>query len=205
MKTLKVEAVYPMAYETIRRSGRLRRGEAGDPRGPWRPRRPRVAQDAPELDRVVSVVTICAKRHALFGLTLPVVSTRSGRGPRFVVVQLPDGRTRSLLRSITDLEMEHSSAGQDSPEQSLRVSVRTLLPLARLLAARSPSQEGTGDDGADRSGPAVQLGADARAPRHDEAPASGVAEPPASHSGPTCLDAGRDGSAHGGGRYQGAR
>ncbi len=131
----------------------------------------RVAQDAPELERVVSVVTVCAKRHALFGLTLPVVSTRSGRGPRFVVVLLSDGRTRSLLRSITDLEMEHSPAGQDPPEQSLRVSVRTLLPLARLLAARSPSQEGTGDDGADGSGPAVQLGAAARAPRHHEATA----------------------------------
>ena len=106
----------------------------------------------PDLDRVVSEVTVCARRHAPFGLTLPVVSRRSGRGPRFIVVQLPDGRTRSLLRSITDLEMEHSPAGADSPEQTLCVSVRTLLPLARLLAARSPSREGTGDDGADRSG-----------------------------------------------------
>ena len=33
--------------------------------------------DASKLERVVSEVRVCESSHALFGLTLPVVSTRS--------------------------------------------------------------------------------------------------------------------------------
>lgn len=154
---------------------------------------------------MVSEVTVCARDHALFGRTFPVVSCRSGRGPRFIVVQLPDGRRRSVLRSITDLEMEHSPAGRDSSEQSLRVSVRTLLPLARLLAARSPSQEGTDDDGADRSCSSVQPEVAAEIAYDDEATTSDVAKPVAGGSGPTGLDAGGDGTTCSGGRRRGTR
>jgi hypothetical protein len=109
------------------------RGDRG-----WRPRwwDHRLRQDAPIVDGVVSRVRIVARRHALFGQVLPVVALRSGRGPRFVVVRLPDGRRRSILRSITDLGSEPFPEGRDSVDQSLRVSVRTLLPLARILAAR---------------------------------------------------------------------
>lgn len=138
--------------------------------------------------------------HALFGRTFPVLACRSGRGPRFIVLQLPDGRRRSVLRSITDLEMEHSQAGGGSPEQSLRVSVRTLLPLARLLAARSPSQEGTDDDGADRSRSSVQPGAAAEIACRDGASTADLAKPVAGRSGPAGLDAGGDGATCGGGR-----
>ena len=61
------------------------------------------------------------------------------------MVRLPDGRRRSISRSITDLGSEPIPEGRDSVDQSLRVSVRTLLPLARLLAARPPSAEGVCD------------------------------------------------------------
>jgi hypothetical protein len=106
---------------------------------------PRLGQDAPIVDGVVSQVRIVSRRHALFGQTLPVVALRSGRGPRFVVVRLLDGRQRSIPRSITDLGSEPFPEGRDSVDQSLRVSVRTLLPLARLLAARPSSAEGICD------------------------------------------------------------
>jgi hypothetical protein len=105
----------------------------------------RSRQDAPIVDGVVSHVRIVSRRHALFGQVLPVVALRSGRGPRFVVVRLPDGRRRSILRSITDLGSEPFPEGRDSVDQSLRVSVRTLLPLARILAARPLSAEGICD------------------------------------------------------------
>jgi len=62
-----------------------------------------------------------------------------------MVVRLPDGRRRSILRSITDLGSEPFPEGRDSVDQSLRVSVRTLLPLARILAARPLSAEGICD------------------------------------------------------------
>jgi hypothetical protein len=108
---------------------------------------------APVVDGLVSQVRIVSARHPLFGQTFPVIAERSSRGPRFLVVRLPDGRKRSLLRSITDLEggAEPFPNGHDSVEESLRVSVRTLLPLAHFLASRSASVEGSGNDHASSS------------------------------------------------------
>ncbi len=73
---------------------------------------------------------------------------RSARGPKFVLVRLPDGRRRSIPRSITDLAKEPFQNRHDSIEESLRVSVRTLLPLAHFLAARPSALEGNGDESA---------------------------------------------------------
>ena len=63
------------------------------------------------------------------------------------MVRLPDGRRRSIPRSITDLAGELFPKGpNDSIEESLRISVRTLLPLAHIVTARSSSLEETGDE-----------------------------------------------------------
>jgi hypothetical protein len=62
-----------------------------------------------------------------------------------VMVRLPDGRSRSIPRSITDLGVEPSAGTTDSNEDALRISVRTLLPLAYFLTARSSSLEEIGD------------------------------------------------------------
>ena len=62
------------------------------------------------------------------------------------MVLLPDGRRRSIPRSITDLAVEPFGESHDSIEESLRVSVRTLLPLARFLTVRSSSFEEIGDE-----------------------------------------------------------
>jgi len=41
-------------------------------------------------------------RHALFGNRFAVLSERSGRGPAYLVVELPDGRRRSIRITSTD-------------------------------------------------------------------------------------------------------
>jgi hypothetical protein len=62
------------------------------------------------------------------------------------MVRLPDGRRRSIPRSITNLAAEPFTQVNDSIEESLRISVRTLLPLAHFLTARSTSLEEIGDE-----------------------------------------------------------
>jgi hypothetical protein len=93
-------------------------------------------QAAPILDGLVSHVTITDPHHALCGQLLPLVSLHSARGPAYIVVALPDGRRRSLRGASTDL----AGAAIASPAASLcdgpRVSVGTLLPLARHIVAR---------------------------------------------------------------------
>src|SRR5580658_6645807 len=89
---------------------------------------------------------VTGARHGLFGQVLPIVGLRSARGPKFVMVRLPDGRRRSIPRSITNLAAEPFTQVNDSIEESLRISVRTLLPLAYFLTARSTSLEEIGDE-----------------------------------------------------------
>ncbi|WP_446721537.1 DUF5372 family protein [Methylobacterium sp. DCY52] len=81
----------------------------------------------------MSHVTVTEPRHALYGQRLPVLTIRSGRGPTFLVVALPDGRRRSIRRASTDLAREPTR--DDSAAQPSRVSARTLLPLAHHLSA----------------------------------------------------------------------
>ncbi|MGA0565689.1 hypothetical protein ACO2RV_25065, partial [Ancylobacter sp. VNQ12] len=95
---------------------------------------PRTLQDTLIVDRLVSEVTITDPHHALCGQRLTLVPMRSARGPAFVVVELPDGRRRSIRRSVTDLGSAKSCIPAPAPEL-LRVSVRTLVPLARHLTA----------------------------------------------------------------------
>ena len=79
---------------------------------------PRTSQDTPIFDRVVSQVTITDPRHFLFGLRLAVLAERSGRGPCYVVVELPDGRKRSVRNAATDLvAASRPSRAQSAPDQ----------------------------------------------------------------------------------------
>jgi hypothetical protein len=64
---------------------------------------------------------------------LPLVPVRSARGPAYIVVELPDGRRRSLRRSVTDLAGV-AEATPSAAREAPRISARTLLPLARHLA-----------------------------------------------------------------------
>jgi hypothetical protein len=64
---------------------------------------------------------------------LLLVPVRSARGPAYIVVELMDGRRRSLRRSVTDLAGMAEATPSVVPAAS-RISARTLLPLARHLA-----------------------------------------------------------------------
>ena len=80
----------------------------------------------------MSEVTITDPQHSLFGQRLALTNERSGRGPAYVVVRLPDGRRRSIRISATDLNA--SDCLGRTPAASLpRISVRILIPLAQHL------------------------------------------------------------------------
>jgi hypothetical protein len=79
-------------------------------------------------------VTVTARRHPLCGQRLPLIPIRSARGPGYVVVELADGRRRSIPRSATDLACPVDTKPKVDREAP-RISARTLLPLARHVAA----------------------------------------------------------------------
>ena len=88
---------------------------------------------------MIPEVTIIDPHHPLRGERLKVLSLTCARGAGFIAVRLADGRRRLVRRAATDLDRP-ATAEPEAP----RISVRTLLPLARhvrrMLAA---SQEGT--------------------------------------------------------------
>jgi hypothetical protein len=94
----------------------------------------RTLQSATILDRVVSHVTVTDPRHSLFGSKLAVLPERSARGPTYIVVQLSDGRRRSIRVSSTDLG-EPPIASDSKGSAVSRISLRTLIPLTRHLNA----------------------------------------------------------------------
>src|SRR5215211_2620769 len=92
----------------------------------------RTRQAAVIVDGVVSHITVTDPHHALSGQRLPLVSLYSARGPAFVVIELGDGRRRSIRRSATDLGTPSSDASLRASDLP-RISARILLPLARHL------------------------------------------------------------------------
>jgi len=81
----------------------------------------------------VSHVTITDPHHFLFGHRLEVLKERSGRGPAYVVVALPDGRPRAVRIASTDLA-ETIASGPNAADLP-RISARTLIPLMQHLSA----------------------------------------------------------------------
>ena len=149
------------------------------------PRRRRISETAAVSDRLVVRVCVTDPQHALFGQRFDL-SPGSGHRPGWVSVLLADGRRRWLRRVATDLDF----ACEASSNHALpRVSVRTLLPLARYVQALlcNPSKTADGsppsDDrpgfGSSPSGPAGGAGAEgvAEADSDDAAPA-GTADSP---------------------------
>jgi hypothetical protein len=139
----------------------------------------------------VSHVTVTDPHHALSGQRLPLVSLHSARGPAYVVVALPDGRRRSLRRAITDLAGAEGALppASISSRNDLRISARTLLPLARHIVAglAAPVEEVTCDD---RSPPAA-----ASASRHSTRIAAALAEPAARDANADCSSSRRPAAA----------
>ena len=127
--------------------------------------RRRISQGATASDRLVVRVRVTDPRHALFGQRFDL-SRLSEPRPGWVSVLLADGRRRWLPRTATDLDL----ACGTMPNHALpRVSVRTLLPLARYVEAllcNSPkTTDGAppsdrGDFGSGSWGPTAGAGAE---------------------------------------------
>jgi hypothetical protein len=141
-------AAAAMTGLSARSDGRGERCGRGSRHRAWDRQAP---QSAVILDGLMSHVTVTDPHHALSGQQLSLVSLRSARGPAYIVVALPDGRRRSLRRSSTDLAGP-AGAPPIAPvillHNGFRISVGTLLPLARHIVARlaAPVEEVTRDD-----------------------------------------------------------
>jgi hypothetical protein len=87
--------------------------------------------------------------HPLYGKCFPVSDRRSGRGPRLIVIRLPDGRERGISRSATAPTSASDDVAAAVPSRGLHISVRTLLPLANhvraVLASRNADLKGGGE------------------------------------------------------------
>jgi hypothetical protein len=133
-------------------------------------------QTATVIERVITQVTITSPQHPLFGHTFPIVSLQSPRHREHIIVELADGRRRSIPRAATDLQASSSTGPQ--PEKPLpKVSVRTLLPLARYLRAMLTLSEEVSDE---NTAPTVNS-ADANDPAH----LAGIVAPRTSSTGQT--------------------
>lgn len=114
------------------------------PRRSLRPRLPpglanQTQRDTPLLDKVCGEVTIIDPTHALYGQTLLLLPVRIHRKPLHVMVLLPSGRRHMVPRAATNLERPE---GTDSPAAPLpSISVRTILPLARLVQQLKQAKE----------------------------------------------------------------
>ena len=85
--------------------------------------------------RLVSHVTITDPHHFLFGSRLPVLPGRSGRGPAYLVLELPDGRRRSVRIASTDFAQATSTTQFKATPNLPRISARMLIPLMQHLSA----------------------------------------------------------------------
>jgi hypothetical protein len=96
-------------------------------------------QETPLLDRVCGEVTVTDPAHPLYGQTLPQLPMRVKHHPLQVMVLLPSGRRHLVPRAATNLEHPEKAV---SPAVPLPViSVRTILPLARLVQQLKQAKE----------------------------------------------------------------
>jgi hypothetical protein len=127
----------------------------------------RTFEDTTTLDRRVAQVRVVDPHHPLYGKCFPISDRRSGRGPRLIVIRLPDGRERGISRSVTaPISASDDLAAAAAPSRQVHISVRTLLPLANhvraVLASRHADLEGGG--GRDLDQMAAKQAGDAATP-----------------------------------------
>jgi hypothetical protein len=88
----------------------------------------RIHRAAPQSNELSHQITIIDPHHPLYGQTFPVLRARSSRPNSGLVVILPNGHTRTVSRSATDLDQPPA---ERSPLPV--ISAFTLLPLARYV------------------------------------------------------------------------
>jgi hypothetical protein len=96
-------------------------------------------QDTPLLDKICGEITVTDPAHPLYGRTLPQLPVRIKRSTPHVMVLLPSGRRHMVPRAATNLECPGEAAAPASPLPS--ISVRTILPLARLVQQLKQAKE----------------------------------------------------------------
>ena len=96
-------------------------------------------QETPLLDKVCGEVTVTDPAHPLYGQTLPLLPVRINRSAPHVMVLLPSGRRHAVPRAATNLEHPGEAVAPASPLPS--ISVRTILPLARLVQQLKQAKE----------------------------------------------------------------
>lgn len=96
-------------------------------------------RDTPLLERVLDIVTITDPTHPLYGQTLPRLPVRTHRSTPHVMVLLPTGRRHTIPRAVTNLECPVEVVSHSSPLPA--ISVRTILPLARLVQQLKQAKE----------------------------------------------------------------
>jgi Family of unknown function (DUF5372) len=95
--------------------------------------------DTPLLDKVCGEVTVTDPAHPLYGQTLPLLPVRIHRKPQHVMVLLPSGRRHMVPREATNLERPEGAIPPAAPLPV--ISVRTILPLARLVQQFKQAKE----------------------------------------------------------------
>ncbi len=96
-------------------------------------------QDTPLLDKVCGEVTVTDPAHPLYRQTLPLLPVRINRIPLHVMVLLPSGRRHMVPRAATNLE--RSAEAPVSASSLPSISIRTILPLARLVQQLKQAKE----------------------------------------------------------------
>jgi len=100
--------------------------------------------NATQLGGIIRKVTIIARSHPLYGRRVAVVCEGSPGGKEFLTVELANGQRRSIASTDT----EFASEGKNEKEESglLRVSVRTMLPVAKFIREQLRTTEEHADD-----------------------------------------------------------
>ena len=96
-------------------------------------------RETPLFDGVCGEVTVIDPTHPLYGHTLPQLPVRMNRSTPHVMVLLPTGRRHAIPRAATNLDCSVEAAAPDSPLPT--TSVRTILPLARLVQQLKQAKE----------------------------------------------------------------
>lgn len=89
-----------------------------------------LSHTTPLPDEVTRQVTIIDPAHPLFGHIFPLSQSTSPQGPAYILIQLPNGRRRAVLRVATDLD--GTPPPRPVPAALPRISVRTILLAHRV-------------------------------------------------------------------------
>jgi len=120
-------------------------------------------RETPLFDGVCSEVTVTDPTPPLYGQTLRRLPVRMNRSTPHVMVLLPTGRRHAIPRAATNLECTVEVA---SPASRLpAISVRTMLPLARLVhQLKQAKEESHAEQTASTSHPTEQCSPDSADP-----------------------------------------